>query len=98
MRESRRGSQRRSTNGAGHSITVVHDSAMLALCLVALPIKEAGSKAKNDKERHMEIEDEISLVVPRGNELHDVLAPYQSAQLSPADTVALCLFGWKRIC
>ena len=41
----------------------------------------------------MEIEEEISMVVPRGNEVQDVLAPYQSAQLSPARTAALYLFG-----
>ena len=59
---------------------------------------KGSSKAKNDKERHMEIEEEISMGVSHGNEVQDILAPCQSAQLSPARTAAFYLFGQKRIC
>ena len=52
---------------------------------------KGSSKAKNDKERHMEIEEEISMGVSHGNEVQDILAPCQSAQLSPARTAAFYL-------
>jgi hypothetical protein len=46
-------------------------------------------KKKKDKE----IEEEMSLDVLRGNELHDVLVLYQSAQLSPALSRFVCSDG-----